>query len=369
MPFKMPPPKEYECSQCEFLTESADILKVHTFRKHRINTGPSSSGVVLPTPFTVSRLPPAPPSTKPQACPRCPNMFNSFEDMTNHYRTEHFGRPVCQFLFRNGVRCDKQQSTTSASEFCNRHRDMCQHPECLELAKDGKDKAAARGSDFCAAHGGGRRCQHPECLELAKDGKDKAAARGSDRCIEHGGGRRCPNCIDWIDSRGGNPKYDWYCATCFKQRFPDDPRSKVVYAHTKEIRVRNMINEHFEGFCHDITLPMWLNGCNCTHKRRVDHWKIIEGVMLAIETDEYAHRGYSRGDEAVRYEDLMMAYSGKWIYIRFNPDGEGPDMEDRLEVLKDAIEEQIERIQSGRRGENEDLVEITYMYYPEKYKL
>ena len=25
-------------------------------------------------------------------------------------------------------------------------------------------------------------------------------------------------------------------------------------------------------------------------------------------------------DEDTRYNDLYMAYSGKWIYIRFNPD-------------------------------------------------
>ena len=46
--------------------------------------------------------------------------------------------------------------------------------------------------------------------------------------------------------------------------------------------MRNFINSRYEGFVHDT--PMWLGGCDCTHKRRVDHRKLINGVMLAVET-------------------------------------------------------------------------------------
>ena len=56
------------------------------------------------------------------------------------------------------------------------------------------------------------------------------------------------------------------------------------------------------------------------------------------------------------------------MYIRFNPDayrttdGErvNPDLEDRLERLKEEIERQMDRIENG---ENTGLVERVYLYY------
>jgi hypothetical protein len=179
----------------------------------------------------------------------------------------------------------------------------------------------------------------------------------SKRCIEHSG-KRCPLCIDHIDSRVGNKKYDGYCATCFKRSFPNDERSKIIHSHTKEIRVRNFINEHFEGFIHD--KPLYTHNCDCTHRRRIDHRKLIGNTILAIETDEHAHNTYDEYDEEIRYDDVYMIHSGKWIFIRFNPDGKGVDMEDKLDKLLEVIEDQIERIE---REENTDLVEIIKLFY------
>ena len=73
-------------------------------------------------------------------------------------------------------------------------------------------------------------------------------------------------------------------------------------------------------------------------------------------------------DEETRYDDLMMAYSGKWIYIRFNPDkyksikgkNKNPEISTRLTALKQEIEKQIERI---KNEENTELIERIYMYY------
>ena len=174
----------------------------------------------------------------------------------------------------------------------------------------------------------------------------------------HGGGKRCPNCIDWIDSRGGTIKYDGYCATCFKRLFPEDERSKVIYSHTKEIRVRNAINDKFEGFIHD--KPLYTGNCDCTHRRRIDHRKIIGNTILAIETDEFGHKNYDKKDEEIRYDDLFMIHSGKWIFIRFNPDCDKKvDMEDKLEKLINIIEEQIKIIENEH---NEKLLEIIKLY-------
>ena len=69
---------------------------------------------------------------------------------------------------------------------------------------------------------------------------------------------------------------------------------------------------------------------------------------------------YDKRDEEIRYDDLYMAYSGKWIFIRFNPDGRGVDMEDKLARLIEEVETQIGRIE---RSENAELVEIIKLFY------
>ena len=140
--------------------------------------------------------------------------------------------------------------------------------------------------------------------------------------------------------------------------FPTDERSKVIYTHTKEIRVRNAINDAFEGFIHD--KPLYTGQCNCTHRRRIDHRKLIGATLLCIETDEFGHAGYDPKDEELRYDDLYMIHSGKWVFIRFNPDGNGVDMVDKLARLMQEIQIQIERIEND---ENNELLEIIKMYY------
>jgi hypothetical protein len=123
--------------------------------------------------------------------------------------------------------------------------------------------------------------------------------------------------------------------------------------------VRNTINEHFDGFIHDI--PLYTGGCDCTHRRRIDHRKLIGGTILAIETDEFGHRGYDQKDEEIRYDDVYMIHSGKWIFIRFNPDANVSkvDISDKLVKLIETVGECVYRIE---RGENTELVEIIKLY-------
>jgi hypothetical protein len=42
--------------------------------------------------------------------------------------------------------------------------------------------------------------------------------------------------------------------------------------------------------------------------------------MLCIEIDEDQHKRYIKDQELHRYDDLFMDYSGKYIFIRYNPD-------------------------------------------------
>ena len=94
--------------------------------------------------------------------------------------------------------------------------------------------------------------------------------------------------------------------------------------------------------------------------------------MLCVETDENQHQSYDEMDEEMaRYNDLMMTYTGKWIYIRFNPDSfinvqgrkHNPDMQQRLPVLISEIQKQICRIKSGEIHEKNEYVEIIYLFY------
>ncbi len=163
-----------------------------------------------------------------------------------------------------------------------------------------------------------------------------------------------------------NHKYKNYCTQCFRRNFPLDPLTFQIRSKTKEIAVRDFINANFEGFQHNARLQT--GHCDCTIRRSIDHRMLIGNTLIAIETDENQHKAYDEMDEETRYDDLFMAHSGKWIYIRFNPDKyinaqgvrKNPMIATRLESLKTEIEKQIIRIE---REENIELVERVYMYY------
>jgi len=170
----------------------------------------------------------------------------------------------------------------------------------------------------------------------------------------------CPN------KTRGNIKYKNYCTECFRRNFPLDPITFQIRSKTKEIAVRDFINANFEGFQHNKRLQT--GHCDCTIRRSIDHRMLIGNTLIAIETDENQHKAYDEMDEETRYDDLFMAHSGKWIYIRFNPDKyvnaqgvcRNPMIATRLEALKKEIEKQIKRIE---HEENTELVERVYMYY------
>ena len=182
--------------------------------------------------------------------------------------------------------------------------------------------------------------------------------------------RKCPGLLNDTNpcpvSQRGNPKYKGYCTECYRRNFPLDPLTFQIRSKTKEIAVRDFINENFNGFIHDKIL--YTGHCNCTHRRRIDHRIIIKNTLLVIETDENQHKPYDKMDEEIRYNDLFSVFSGKWIYIRFNPDKyinnkgkrKNPTIATRLTKLKQEIEYQMERINNE---ENTELLEIKYMYY------
>jgi len=254
-----------------------------------------------------------------------------------------------------------------------REKKLCIEPGCAKHAQGKSGRCVKHGGEIerkrciepgctklvtgrrCVKHGGGKKlCIEPGCTKRARD--------TSKKCVEHGGGLRCPECIDQVVSRQGNPYYDGMCATCFKHKFPTHPKSKVRYNRMKELAVQKAINENFEGFIHDKLL---YSRCDCPMLRRIDHRTVIEGTLFAIETDEYAHRGYDRKDEVNRYHDLFMKYGGKMLFIRFNPDGKDMSLKQKIEELIAEMRTQIRRIKAG---DNQELLEVVYKFYPQDRK-
>jgi hypothetical protein len=80
--------------------------------------------------------------------------------------------------------------------------------------------------------------------------------------------------------------------------------------------------------------------------------------------------GISKNDENIRYDDVYMIHSGKWIFIRYNPDSYknykgihcNPDKNIRLLTLKNEIEKHIKRINND---ENKDIIEIYNLFFDE----
>lgn len=169
--------------------------------------------------------------------------------------------------------------------------------------------------------------------------------------------------------QSANKKYRGYCTFCFSHLFPNDPLVSQISKKTKELVVRDFINEHYDGFIHD--KPIFLgDGCDCTNRRRIDLRKIVGNTIIAIECDEEQHKRYDKDDEEARYNDMYMVFSGKWFYIRYNPDiykdkkghRRNPSTATRLDALKKAVDNAISVIE---KAENKELVTIQYLYFDE----
>jgi len=305
--------------------------------------------------------------------PGCMNEVNIKGDMCYRHKHGRCNKPDCNEYAKDATgKCLEHNDTMPRcveiacrtfvkyiGDKCKEHGGyQCSEPGCKTGAAKWNNCLIGKPPYKCVRHGGGYRCIEPGCNKGAAHTPGGGVYRFPSKCIAHGGGKRCPKCITWPDSRGGQDKYDGYCATCFKQVFPNDERSKVIYTHTKEILVRNTINKHFEGFIHD--KPLYTGQCDCTMRRRIDHRKLIGATLLCVETDEFAHKAYDTKDEEIRYDDLFMVHSGKWVFIRFNPDGKGVDMDDKLTRLVEEIHIQMKRIENG---ENTELLEVVKLFY------
>ena len=235
---------------------------------------------------------------------------------------------------------------------------ICEHNKIKSQCKDCKGSQICEHNIIrsrCKDCGGGSICEHNKVRS---------------QCGECGGSRICKS-KDTIGCRTiSNRKLNGYCSHCFINIFPEDPRALTVRKKSKELQVMTHIFSKYSGFKNDKPFYVDLEGGCCATKRRIDLRKLIGNTILCIEVDENQHKYYIKDKEEERYNDLFMDFSGKYIFIRYNPDkftdkygkSKNPMFDTRMEVLETTINKHIMRILNE---ENANLVEIHHLFYDE----
>jgi hypothetical protein len=301
--------------------------------------------------------------------------------------------------FMIGDKCYKQCGECIKKRWCSHNRIKSQCKEC----GGGSFCSHNRMKSSCKDCGGSQICSHNRMKSMCKDCGGSSICshnRVKSSCKDCGGisicihNRRKSTCKDCggvsICSHNRmksicyecNPtsnsfcisshcsmmlrnykKYDGYCTHCFKNIFPNDPRTLDIRSKSKELLVKQYLSENHTGFIHDKVLETI--HCDCSHRRRIDFRMLINNTLLCVEVDENQHSSYT--NDIIRYNDLYMTFSGKFIFIRFNPDNyridgvlKKTEMKTRLNSLSDAIIKHITRIQND---ENTELLEIHKLYY------
>jgi hypothetical protein len=245
-------------------------------------------------------------------------------------------------------------------EYCAAKRDEIKAKKKEYRAKH-RDELKARRKEYYAAKRDDVLVQQKEYYAAKRD--DVLARQQEYRRTKLG----CVYCKEWpVDWRQGWPHYDGYCWRCFSDKFKDDERVKT--RGRVELRVRSYLDSHFKEFVHD--QPIHTAHCVCSHRRRIDHRRLIGNTILCVETDENFHKYYDPDDEEARYHDVVMQWGGKLCFVRFNPHkfnlddryDHGPPLAERLERLYAEITRHVGRLE---RGENSAFLEVWHLYYPE----
>ena len=269
------------------------------------------------------------------------------------------------------------QSGNGKKDRCIAHggSNRCKHLDCKRAARSGNGK-----KDRCVAHGGGDRCTYLDCKTSAQSGngkKDRCVAHGGgnictyldcktsaqsgngkkDRCIAHGGGNICPNCLNSQSLLN----YKKLCRMCFKEAYPDDPKSKSMRNYTYH---EKLVKTYFETkdyqFIHNKKIHQD-EGLELTtdHKisYRIDFRKLINNTMICVEIDEHSGHYKTKDADIKRMKYFKDNYNCKFIWLRFMPDkDDGVEFEDKLCKLKEMIDYYVDN------DVNDDMI-VEYLYY------
>ena len=253
---------------------------------------------------------------------------------------------------------------------------ICEHNKIKHICKDcGGSKICEHNKirRNCKECGGSQVCEHNNDRKYCKDcfGSAFCEHKKERRCCpECRGNRICKSQYTLGCRTLANRKLNGYCSHCFVNLFPEDPKALMVRNKSKELQVMTHIFSKYGGFRNDKPFYVDLEGGCCATKRRIDLRKLINNTMLCIEVDENQHKRYVKQNENNGYDDLFMDFSGKYIFIRYNPDkfkdkygkSKNPMFDTRMEVLEASINKHIMRTLND---ENIDLVEIHHLFYDE----
>lgn len=222
------------------------------------------------------------------------------------------------------------------------------------------------GSSFCEHNRLRSQCRDCGGAEFCHHGKWRSA------CVECGSSKTCHHHIISQCATLGNPKYDGYCTHCFGNVFPDDPRTALIRRNSKEIKWVNALltSPILEGqeWKWDKTFHVDFFGGCCSTKRRIDLWTLIDDTIFAIEIDENQHKDRAPDYEATRYNDLFMDFSGRYIFLRINPDPykvngveQDPSFTHRLALAEDKLADLLADL--DERAEDAELVTVHHLFY------
>jgi len=115
-------------------------------------------------------------------------------------------------------------------------------------------------------------------------------------------------------------KYDGYCHFCFANLYPEHESSLFITRKSKELKVISYLLNILKEWIYDKGFYVDLEGGCCSTRRRIDLRYLYNNTMICIEIDENQHKNYIEVNEEARYNDLYMDFSGKYTFIRYNPD-------------------------------------------------
>ncbi len=258
----------------------------------------------------------------------------------------------------------------------NKLRERCKTCKGSSLCKHGKRR------EYCKDCDGSQICDHGRQREHCKDCEGSAFCehgikryhckdcRGAGICdhgirfqccfcnseSNHFCKRRYSNGTRCITSKTPKNKYDGYCARCFVELCPDDPRTALSHLPDKELLARREVEAEFPGrFIFGKQLLIADRNEKCSPANRyIDMQADLEICVLGIEVDENQHKYYDMDDEKTRIMQIYQDAQKNLVIIRFNPDEyiengkiKNPKMSTRYKVLIDKIREVIDKIESG----------------------
>lgn len=109
----------------------------------------------------------------------------------------------------------------------------------------------------------------------------------------------------------------------------------------------------------------------------MDMWTLCGNTVVAIEIDEDEHKHYVEGYEVVRYQDLLMDFTGRFVFLRIYPDGfrkagrqMNPPFEQRATEAIHRLREILRLVKLwgssyGPDDADAPLIEIHHMFYSE----